>query len=220
MIQEEKQREFKPANQTPMESISLNVNSSNNSGKGSTGRNYKTSFSSENCSGNTSSNNNYGGSNHFSANSNNRSAMVCSYCKKTGHVRERCYKLIGYPSQTNRNNGPHARQNSNNEYRGRRVVANVHGSSDSVVSAQREDCMQNNQNQMVTFTKDQYDNMMKLLQNFRVEGADLNNSNMEAGSVNFAGTIVCSSLILAILHVNVSNQVLTYGSSIREHQTI
>ena len=46
-----------------------------------------------------------------------------------------------------------------------------------------------------TFTKDQYDNMMKLLQNFRVEGADLNNSNMEAGSVNFAGTIICSSSI-------------------------
>ena len=63
--------------------------------------------------------------------------------------------------------------------------------------------------------------MMKLLQNFRVEGADLNNSNMEAGSVNFAGTIVCSSSIdFGNLHVNISNQVLTYGSLIREHQTI
>ena len=103
--------------------------------------------------------------------------------------------MIGYPSQTNRNNESHARQNNNHEYRGRRVVANVHGSSDNVASAQREECMQNNQNQMVTFTKDQYDNMMKLLQNFRVEGTDLNNSNMEAGSVNFAGTIVCSSSI-------------------------
>ena len=34
-----------------------------------------------------------------------------------------------------------------------------------------------------------------ILQNFRVEGTDLNNSNMEAGSVNFVGTIVCSSSI-------------------------
>ena len=160
LIQEEKQREFKPANQIPMESISLNMNSSNNNGKGSIGRSYKASFSNDNYSGNTSGNNNYGGSNYFPANNSNRSAMVCSYCKKTGHIREKCYKLIGYPNQTNRNNGSHARQNNNHEYRGRRVVANVHGSSDNVVSAQGEDCMQKNQNQMVTFTKDQYDNMM------------------------------------------------------------
>nr|XP_010318432.2 uncharacterized protein LOC101252423 [Solanum lycopersicum] len=187
LIQEKKQREFKPANQIPVESISLNVNSSNNNGKGSTGRNYKASFSNDKYSGNTSgNNNNYGGSNYFPGNSSNRSAMVCSYCKKTGHIREKCYKLIGYPNQTNRNNGSHARQNTNHEYRGRRVVANVHGSSDDMISAQGEDCMQGNKNQKITVTKDQYDNMIKLLQNFRVEGADLKNSNMEAGSVNFA----------------------------------
>ena len=96
LIQEEKQREFKPANQISMESISLNVNSSNNNGKGSTGRNYKASFSNDKYSGNTSgNNNNYGGSNYFPANNSNRSVMVCSYCKKTRHIREKCYKLIG-----------------------------------------------------------------------------------------------------------------------------
>ena len=117
------------------------MNSSNNNGKGSTGRNYKASFSNENYSGNTSGNNNYGGSNYFPANNSNRSAMVCSYCKKTGHIKEKCYKLIGYPNQTNRNNGSHTRQNNNHEYRGKRVVANVHGSPDDMVSAQGEDCM-------------------------------------------------------------------------------
>ena len=47
LIQEEKQREFKPFNQILMESTSLNVNSSNNNEKVSTGRNFKTSFSND-----------------------------------------------------------------------------------------------------------------------------------------------------------------------------
>uniref|UniRef100_M1BMN2 Retrotransposon Copia-like N-terminal domain-containing protein n=1 Tax=Solanum tuberosum TaxID=4113 RepID=M1BMN2_SOLTU len=161
---------------------------------GPTGRNYKTSFSNNNYSGSNSTsgnNKNYGGSNYYSGSSSNRNAMFCDFCKKTGHIREKCYKLNGYPqghnNQANRNNGFHARHNNNHEYKGKRVVANVHGSPDDMMPAQGEDCPQGNHNQNATLTKDQYAHNMNLLQHFRVEGEDSTNSNTCAGSVNFTG---------------------------------
>ena len=78
LIQEEKQREYRPTSLTPMESISLNANA----GRGSQGgRGYKINFSSNNDLGN----NSY------------RSVLICDFCKKQGHIKERCYKLHGYP---------------------------------------------------------------------------------------------------------------------------
>ena len=78
LIQEEKQREYRPIRRTPMESISLNANA----GRGSQGgRGYRTNFSS---------------SSELS-NNGNRSVLICDFCKKQGHIKERCYKLHGYP---------------------------------------------------------------------------------------------------------------------------
>ena len=65
-----------------MESISLNVNSSRGS---PCGKGYKTNFSSNNDSGNN----------------NNKSLIFCDFCKKQGHIREKCYKLHGYPPKNN-----------------------------------------------------------------------------------------------------------------------
>ena len=82
LIQEEKQREYRPASRTPMESISLNVNA----GRGSQGgRGYRTNFS----------------SNNDSNTNNNRSTIICDFCKKQGHIKEKCYKLHGYPPRNN-----------------------------------------------------------------------------------------------------------------------
>ena len=118
LIQEEKQREYRPASRTPMESISLNVNA----GRGSQGgRGNRTNFP----------------SNNDSNNNNNRSVVICDFCKKQGHIKEKCYKLHGYPPKSNapnnRVNNPQQfnpqqfRQNNNQNYRGRRIVANAHG---------------------------------------------------------------------------------------------
>lgn len=228
LIQEEKQREFRPSSRVPMESASLSVNTSNSNGKGPAGRNYKTSFSNNNYSGSNSTsgnNNNYGGSNYHSGSSSNRNVMFCDLCKKTGHIREKCYKLNGYPqghnNQANRNNGFYARQNNNHEYKGKRVVANVHGSPDDMMPAQGEDCPQVNHKQNAILTKDQYAHIMNLLQHFRVEGEDSTNSNTGAGSVNFAGIVVCSSSVdFGKSSCECFNQVLPCGSLIRGHQTI
>ncbi|XP_015158323.1 uncharacterized protein [Solanum tuberosum] len=188
LIQEEKQREFRPSSRVPMELASLSVTTSNSNGKGPQ----------------------EGTTRHHSPTTTILEVTVPQEITKTmedpiitqaatGHIREKCYKLNGYPqghnNQANRNNGFHARHNNNHEYKGKRVVANVHGSPDDMMPAQGEDCPQGNHNQNATLTKDQYAHNMNLLQHFRVEGEDSTNSNTCAGSVNFTGIVVCSSSV-------------------------
>ena len=115
LSQEERQREMKPVNHMVLESTSLNasVSSQNNatntsSYRGSTSRgngNYN----------NTAYNNN--NTVRGSSSTGNRSNMFCEYCKRPGHVKDRCYKLHGYPTNTKNPRG-----------RGKGSAANVHTS--------------------------------------------------------------------------------------------
>ena len=70
--------------------------------------------------------------------------MICDFCKKQGHIKEKCYKLHGYPPKNNtlnsrtnnaqQSNAQQYRQNNNQNFRGRRIIANAHG----------EECSQQN----------------------------------------------------------------------------
>lgn len=175
LIQEEKQKEYRPANRTPMESISLNVNA----GRGSQGgRGYRTNFP----------------SNNDSNINNNRSTMICDFCKKQGHIKEKCYKLHGYPPKNNTFNNrtnnaqqfntQQYRQNDNQNFKGRRIVANAHG----------EQCSQENSNSNVVITQEQYGHIMSLLQQFQTDSSGEDSKN-NAEPSKFAGTILCTSSI-------------------------
>ena len=123
LIQEEIQREFRPASRTLMESTSLNVNASRGS---ITGIGYIIYFSSNNDSGND----------------NNRNVIICEFFEKQGHTKEKCYKLHRYPPwnhtlnyrTNNHNNGQQLRQNNNQNFRGKRIVANAHGTVPNVAN--------------------------------------------------------------------------------------
>ena len=107
-----------------LESTSLNAsmlyqnNATNSSSyRGSTSRvngsyNNTGSFNNNNT-GNFNNTNTYRGN----SNAGNRSNMFCEYCKRTGHVKDRCYKLHGYPTNTRNPRG-----------RGKGSVANAHTS--------------------------------------------------------------------------------------------
>ncbi|XP_049355774.1 uncharacterized protein LOC125820389 [Solanum verrucosum] len=74
LIQEEEQREFKPNNQMFAESSSLIASSPDVPG----GRNFRT---------------------NYSPNTNApRGRPFCEFCRRPGHVKDKCYKLHGYPS--------------------------------------------------------------------------------------------------------------------------
>ncbi|KAH0747741.1 hypothetical protein KY290_008209 [Solanum tuberosum] len=110
LIQEEKQREFKPTGRMSMDATSLNVGAFNN--KVQAGRTFRTNYQNNNYAGgsynsggnshhgnNSGAGGNYnsGGTNpHHSSNSGNND-MFCDFCKRTGHIKDKCYRLHGYP---------------------------------------------------------------------------------------------------------------------------
>lgn len=83
LIQEEKQREFRPRNQLNIDSTTLNVNLG--------GKNFKTNYSTG--AGNQ-VNYSVGIGNQAT---NNRPRPFCDYCKRQDHTKDKCYKIHGYP---------------------------------------------------------------------------------------------------------------------------
>ncbi|OIT32391.1 hypothetical protein A4A49_62029, partial [Nicotiana attenuata] len=96
------------------------------------------------------------------------------YCKKNGHLIEKCYKLHGYPQNFkfgNRN----ARA---------RVAANVYSNPESKV-----DNFSENPTPSTTITADQYKQLMNILQQVQVADEGLN--QYPSASANFAGILAC-----------------------------
>ncbi|KAH0766351.1 hypothetical protein KY285_002222 [Solanum tuberosum] len=99
LIQEEKQREFKPNNQLFAESSSLHAIASGTSSGGTSAANTSGTLGSKDFKPNYSS-------------SSHRGRPFCDHCKRPGHIKEKCYKLHGYPQTSyNGNNRSQRPQN-------------------------------------------------------------------------------------------------------------
>lgn len=86
LSQEERQRQVKPHNNTILESTSLSTSAThNNIGPNNFKINYNPYKES-------SSN-----SNTSNTNTNNMPNLFCDFCKRSGHSKDICYKLHGYP---------------------------------------------------------------------------------------------------------------------------
>ncbi|KAL3360787.1 hypothetical protein AABB24_013971 [Solanum stoloniferum] len=97
LSQEEKQRKMKSHNHTVLDSTSLNAYVQSNNGTGL--KNPRTNYSSTRGGGNGPSNHNNNNNTMFrGSSSTNRSSLFSDYCKRSGHTKDRCYKLHGYPS--------------------------------------------------------------------------------------------------------------------------
>jgi len=102
LSQEERQREVRPHNHTVLESTSLNASVSSNVAAGSKG--FRTSYTSSK-GGASSSNPNTNTVFRGNSSTSNRSNLFCDFCKRTGHTKDRCYKLHGYPSNSRLSKG-------------------------------------------------------------------------------------------------------------------
>ncbi|XP_049364569.1 uncharacterized protein LOC125829386 [Solanum verrucosum] len=111
------------------------------------------------------------------ANSNSstsRSSLFCDFCKSTGHTRERCYKLHGYPSNSKFSKGKSVG-----------FAANMCTSEND-----RNHCEEDPElrKQMpLNLSKDQYEQLLNLLGSLQVGHGAPNSDNMLSGAVNLAG---------------------------------
>ncbi|XP_069144064.1 uncharacterized protein [Solanum lycopersicum] len=193
LIQEEKQREFKPNSQffadPPSMCASSSIGQSRQNGGNSGGRGFQTNYTQ-----------NTGG---------RGTRPFCEYCRRLGHIKDKCYKLHGYPEKPSPSPGS-GTSNSNftpsyRKYKGRGTAANVHGEC----SSEREDISCQNGSQsgsLNNLSTEQYTHLINLLQTFQGGGGNMkdpfttsastSSHNGAAGAAaNFAGIIACNSSI-------------------------
>ncbi|XP_070054707.1 uncharacterized protein [Nicotiana tomentosiformis] len=113
----------------------------------------------------------------------NRPRLFYEYCKRPGHTKKKCYKLHGLPQNFKFN-------------KGRRIAGNVLGSS-SKGAAVRDD-RNNSQSQeqgrtIHNLTKEQYGQLLSILESFQGGGNKSGNTTINGGAVNFAGNSACST---------------------------
>nr|XP_016492511.1 PREDICTED: uncharacterized protein LOC107812013 [Nicotiana tabacum] len=175
LVQEEKQMEVKPNNHVMMDLSSLYI-----SAPRSNIRNGQQYVDSASFNVDTSRNNNFR-TNYSPCNyppNITRPRPFCDYCKCSGHTKDKCYKLHGYPPGFN----------SNLKFnRGKRTVANVHGAPETNSDKHEEvESLEGNRNSNVNLTKEQYGQLVSLLQHFH-SGNGKETSSIPNGAMNFAG---------------------------------
>ncbi|XP_060183179.1 uncharacterized protein LOC132613149 [Lycium barbarum] len=222
-----------------MELTSLNASTMNY--KNQPTKNFKTNYSTNNYVGSSSytrhnnsfnhpsRNNHHVGSSSYSRNS--RNGLFCDSCKRPGHIRDKCYKLHGYPNNTHtynsqgnyqsypRNSGQNPRID-----KGKRTAANVHGVSNDMMSNYGGDNLagdtQNGIHPSASITKEQYGQIMNMLQHFKAEnaGEDQTSSAVNIGSMSCAVSIplqLVMNLVLMVVIVStrISGKPFPYVSS-------
>ncbi|KAL3360867.1 hypothetical protein AABB24_014020 [Solanum stoloniferum] len=171
LSQEERQREVKPHNNTALESTSLSASAThNNIGP----KGFKTNYNSYRGSASNSNTSNTNNMFRGSSSTGNRSNLFCDFCKRSGHTKERCYKLHGYPSGQRFPKG-----------RGSGSAANVHTSEEEKNHC--EDTSDMNRQMPVNLSKDQYEQLLNLLGTLQAGHGTNNPGSMLNGAVNLAG---------------------------------
>ncbi|KAH0683951.1 hypothetical protein KY290_022586 [Solanum tuberosum] len=176
LIQEEKHREVKPRSHLTMEGTSLNAHGGNQFRT-----NYNTQYNS-----NTGNRYSQQSGNFQQKGSSSGLRLFCDYCKKPGHIKDKCYRLHGFLPNFKFTKGKNTA-----------TAAAVHGESGESFTGHHEDT--NSQgggsNTLQHLTKDQQSKLMHLLESFQ-EGSTceaLNNINITSGAANFAGILACST---------------------------
>ncbi|KAH0692228.1 hypothetical protein KY285_019325 [Solanum tuberosum] len=162
LSQEEKQREVKPNNHTVLDSTSLNAYSQ--SSNSAALKDFKTNYSSTR-----------GGGNSSTA----RSSLFCEYCKRSGHTKDKCYKLHGYPPNSRFPKG-----------KGSGSAGNVCASEMNGHGHQNEEDPALKKQMPLNLSKVQYEQLLNLLGTLQIGNGNSNfdnSDNMMSGAVNLAG---------------------------------
>ncbi|OIT29318.1 hypothetical protein A4A49_57114, partial [Nicotiana attenuata] len=109
--------------------------------------------------------------------------LFCDYCKKPEHARETCYRIHGFPQDFKFTKG-----------RNTGSAANVHGGCEESFGGSVEGPENKNPNQCVaSLTKEQYGQLLNMLETFQAGNTRENPNNIACGVSNFAGIIACST---------------------------
>ncbi|KAH0681315.1 hypothetical protein KY284_022400 [Solanum tuberosum] len=128
----------------------------------------------------------------------NVSGLFCSYCKRTNHTIDNCYRLIGFPADF---------KFTKSKRMGAPAKSNAAYSNEEAGNSSGDRPM----------TQDQYHNLYQLLQHVKL-GSDIQNNTEEVATANCAGiTSFTSPRSYSTVSVNSVSWILDSGAS--EHMT-
>lgn len=167
LVQEEKQREVKPHSKFNLDSASFHVN-------GATSSSFRTNYTPYRNTVNTSR-------------PPNKSNLFCDYCKKTGHIKDKCYKLHGFPPDFKFTKGKNA---------GTAAIAN--GFSEELMGDSCEKTPETgkgkgkiHEQSGQILTNQQFNQLVNLLEHMQIQAGNNTSNpaheNLDGGAVNFAG---------------------------------
>ncbi|OIT38846.1 hypothetical protein A4A49_56188, partial [Nicotiana attenuata] len=109
--------------------------------------------------------------------------LFCDYCKKQGHIKDKCYKLHGFPQDFKFTKGKNVAS-----------AANVHRGAEEMIPGAHSEIDAGNQSVGIqNLTKEQYNQLLHLLENFHGGNAIEVSNNITSGVANFAGILACST---------------------------
>ncbi|XP_019237807.1 PREDICTED: uncharacterized protein LOC109217959 [Nicotiana attenuata] len=118
----------------------------------------------------------------------NRPRPFCDFCKRPGHIKDKCYKIHGYPQNMKYNNGN----------RGRKMAANVFDTAGNGAALTDEGGNSQEQGRTIQqLTNEQYGQLLSILESFKSgnNGDNSGNINMTGGALNFAGMTACNTSV-------------------------
>ncbi|KAH0648110.1 hypothetical protein KY285_033358 [Solanum tuberosum] len=170
LIQEEKQREVKPRSHLTMEGTSLNAHGGNQFRT-----NYNTQYNS-----NTGNRYSQQSGNFQQKGSSSGLRLFCDYCKKPRHIKDKCYRLHGFPPNFKFIKGKNAT-----------TAAAVHGESGESFTGLHEDTNRQGggSNTLQHLTKDQQSKLMHLLESFQGGSTCEQHQHYQLRSINLLTNI-------------------------------
>jgi len=133
-----------------------------------------------------------------------RSSLFCEYCKRSGHTKDRCYKLHGYPPNSRFTKG-----------KGSGSAGNVCVSEMNEHRHQKEEDPALKKQMPLNLSKVQYEQLLNLLGTLQIgsKNSNFDNSdNMMSRAVNLTGILACYSSITEIGDLSCRCTKLTAGS--------
>ncbi|OIT37115.1 hypothetical protein A4A49_61999, partial [Nicotiana attenuata] len=101
--------------------------------------------------------------------------LFCDYCKKPGHTRDNCYRIHDFPQDFKFTKGRNAAS-----------ATNVHTECEEAEGGSHNQEFQH-------LTKDQYNQLLSLLEKFPGRNTAEGSNNIACGVANFAGILACST---------------------------
>ncbi|XP_019240570.1 PREDICTED: uncharacterized protein LOC109220564 [Nicotiana attenuata] len=143
-----------------------------------------------------------GGNRNNAAKGSDRRNMICSYCQRSGHTIERCFKIHGYPNSFKTNMQGNMQGNRTRNFQNPNMIQ---GNAVSIeeefgnVQQYNQGIQQHNSSSIMGINQEQYSQLMEILQQVKIGQQAASNSEVNVTANCAASFATVTSFIFVLL---------------------